>query len=64
MLFIVVIEGILEEIKSSVGDNLIVLMVRVKRVFKGSDLIVNKIIKIDFVVNLKRYVIVMCVKMC
>lgn len=48
-----VIEGILEEIKSSVGDNSTVLMVRVKRVFKGSDSIVNKIIKIDFAANLK-----------
>ena len=58
MPFIAVIEGILEEIKSSVGDNSTVLMVRVKSVFKGSDSIVNKIIKIDFAANLKRYVIV------
>ncbi|XP_068725068.1 uncharacterized protein [Montipora capricornis] len=48
-----VIEGILEEIKSSVGDNSTVLMVRVKSVFKGSHSIVNKIIKIDFAANLK-----------
>lgn len=54
------IEGSLEEIKSTYGDggiNTSVLMVKVMGVFKGTDAIQNKIIKIDFAANLKRLVI-------
>jgi len=50
------IEGSLEEIKSTYGDggiNTSVLMVKVMGVFKGTDAIQNKIIKIDFAANLK-----------
>ena len=54
------IEGSLEEIKSTYGDggiNTSVLMVKVMGVFRGTDAIQNKIIKIDFAANLKRLVI-------
>ena len=54
------IEGSLEEIKSTYGDggiNTSVLMIKVMGVFKGTDAIQNKIIKIDFAANLKRLVI-------
>lgn len=49
-----VIEGTLEEIKSTEDGDSSVLMVKVTGVFKGPDSIQNEIIKIDIAENLQR----------